>query len=155
MLQDIPREELDRILFESLRAIYRFEMTKERLFGISFMDIFLLQYLRTHSPCCMGDVAAEMSRPISTVTRVVDRLEAKYLIGRRKDPSDRRNVLVELKPRGLSIVKEVEDHTCAVIMKNLERLGQDGTESYIKTAAAMPEILKTPERGDSHERSER
>lgn len=145
MLQDMPREEIDRVLFESLRALYRFEMTKERLFGISFMDIFLLQYLRTHSPCCMGDVAAEMSRPVSTVTRVVDRLEKKHLLCRRKDPADRRTILVELKPRGVEIVKEVEDHTYAVIMKNLEQLGQQGTAAYIKTAVSMPEILKIPE----------
>jgi len=144
MLQDIPREKIDRVLFDSLRAIYQFEMAKERIFGLSFMDIYLLQYLRTHSPCRMGDIATEMNIPISTATRVIDRLEKKSYLGRKKDPEDKRNIRVLLKAKGEKIVREVEDHTYRVIMENLEKTKLSDIRAFVKTAASMPEILKTP-----------
>lgn len=144
-LENIERDKLDTTLFEALRAIYKFEMSKENKFGLSYQDIFLLQYLRSHSPARMGSLAEELNIPISTATRVVDRLQQKGYLGRKKDPEDKRNIFVSLKKKGEKTVQEVEEHTYKILLENTENFSPQEIESFLKTAMALPEILATGE----------
>ena len=142
-LNDIPRERLDRTLFAALRAIYKFQQSKVSAYGLDYEDIYLLQYLRNESPARMGDIAAEMHIPISTATRVVDRLETKRLLRREKDPRDRRNVLVSLEKEGEAAVRRIEAHTYAVLTKNLDGFTDGDIAAFFTTAVHLPEILKS------------
>ena len=72
-IKDIPRKELDKILFSALRAVYKFQQSKVSSFDLNYEEIYLLQFLRSNSPARMGEIAGEMNIPISTATRVVDR----------------------------------------------------------------------------------
>jgi len=141
---ELKRETTDRILFESLRAIYQFELAKETSFGLSYEDIYLLQFLRSKSPSKMSEIAREMGMPISTATRVIDRLQKKDLLSREKDPEDKRNILVFLKPGGEKIVKRVEDHTFEIISGNLKGFSKTDVDAFIKTASSLQQILKVP-----------
>jgi len=141
---ELKRETTDRILFESLRAIYQFELAKETSFGLSYEDIYLLQFLRSKSPSKMSEIAREMGMPISTATRVIDRLQKKELMTREKDPEDKRNILVFLKPGGEKIVKRVEDHTFEIISGNLESFSKTDVEAFLRTASSLQQILKVP-----------
>ncbi len=140
-IDTIDRSLLDKTLFEALRAIYRFEMVKEKKFGLSYQDIFLLQFLRSHSPARMGTLAEELNIPISTATRVVDRLQDKGLLGRKKDPNDKRNIFVSLKKKGEKIVQEVEKHTYDIIVTNTRETSEQEIEMFWETARALPKIL--------------
>ncbi len=142
-IENIDRERLDRTLFEALRAIYKFEITKENKFGLSYQDIFLLQYLRSHSPARMGSLAEELNIPISTATRVVDRLQQKGFLGRKKDPEDKRNIFVNLKKKGEKIVKEVEEHTYSILIENTRAFSSKELDAFWETAKALPFILTT------------
>jgi len=142
-LDSFDREKLDRILFEALRAIYKFEMVKENRFGLSYQDIFLLQFLRSHSPARMGSLAEELNIPISTATRVVDRLQQKGYVGRKKDPEDKRNIFVTLKKKGEKTVSDVEIHTYEILLENMRAFSQKDLESFIATAKSLPFILAT------------
>ncbi len=138
------RQTIDKILFKSLRAIYQFELTKESIFGLSYEEIYLLQFLRSKSPSRMSEIAGEMRLPISTATRVIDRLQKKNLLSRKKDSGDKRNILVFLKSGGEKIVKNVEERTLVSISKNLKRFSEDDIEAFLKTASSLQQILKEP-----------
>lgn len=60
----------------------------------------------------MGAISRDMQTPISTATRMVDRLIAKGVISREKEPKDKRIVLVSLEPEGEHMVQAIEDN-CA------------------------------------------
>ena len=141
VLTDIPRDRLDEVLFGALRAIYRFQLVKVSEFNLDYEEIYLLQFLRRHSPARMGDIAAEMGIPISTATRVVDRLQRKKRLGRRRDPADRRNVLVTLRPAGERAVRMIEEHTFALLMRNVEQFTEADIFAFFKTAVNMEKIL--------------
>jgi DNA-binding MarR family transcriptional regulator len=142
MLEDIPRDQLDPILFNALRAIYKFQQAKMTAFGLDYEDIYLLQLLRNHTPSRMGEIADEMGIPISTATRVVDRLEEKKLLSRKKDPRDKRNILVTLEQKGKDVVNRVENQTFQILLKNLSKYNDEDIASFYKTAVHLHEILK-------------
>ncbi len=141
MLDDIPREQLDPILFNALRAIYRFQQSKMTAFGLDYEDIYLLQLLMNHTPQRMGEIADEMGIPISTATRVVDRLEEKKLLSRIKDPRDKRNILVTLEQKGKDVVTKVENQTYQILSKNLSNYTDEDITSFYKTAINLHKIL--------------
>ncbi|MBW1898159.1 MAG: MarR family transcriptional regulator [Deltaproteobacteria bacterium] len=141
-LSRIPRDDLDEALFNSLRSVHKFELAKVAKFGLNYEAIFLLQFLRRHSPAKMSEIAEEMNIPISTATRVVDRVETRGLISRKKDRKDKRIILVSLKPKGEKIVREVENHTFEIILKNLAEFNEDKIKSFIETAIYMEKILR-------------
>jgi MarR family transcriptional regulator, organic hydroperoxide resistance regulator len=143
MLTAIPRAELNAILFNALRAIYKFQQSKVAVFNLDYEDIYLMQLLRNNSPVRMGEIADEMNIPISTATRVVDRLQRMGLLSRKKDPGDRRTVLVSLEKKGEAAVRKIEEHTFSVISENLAGFTDEEIASFLKTAVHLGNILKS------------
>jgi DNA-binding MarR family transcriptional regulator len=142
LLNDIPRNRLDEILFKALQAVYKFQQSKVSSFGLDYEDIYLLQFLRNNSPARMGDIAGEMNIPISTATRVVDRLQKRKFIARKKDERDRRNILVLLEPPGESVVRQIEDQTFKQLSENLSVFSDEDISSFFKTAVHLQKILE-------------
>ena len=140
-IANLQRNEIDEILFQALRSVYQFERSKVAQFGLTYEGIYLLQYLRRKSPAKMGDIAEEMKIPVSTATRVVDRLQKKNLLSRCKDPNDKRNILVSLEDAGDKIVQDVEEHTFRVLTQNLMDFNEDDINGFIHTAAQLSRIL--------------
>lgn len=138
---DIPRPKLDEILFQALRAIYHFERSKIAGFDLTYEAIYLLQYLRRHSSVPMSALAGEMKMPISTVTRLVDRLQGRDLIHREKDHQDKRIIRVMLSPAGEHLVEAVEAHTYERVAANMARFKPEDFQAFLKTAVYLQKIL--------------
>ena len=62
--------------------------------GVIPQEAHLLSYLRSYSPCPVGEIVAVFDLRGSTATSVLDRLEKRGLIHRRMNPEDRRSFLV-------------------------------------------------------------
>ena len=137
----ISKQDLDTLLFGALRAIYQFERAKVSRFGLTYEEIYLLQFLRRASPARMSHIAVEMAKPMSTATRLLDRLEARRLVSRKKGDDDRRSILVSLAPEGESTVRAVEDHTFKAISANLDRFDDETIAAFVETARHLEEIL--------------
>lgn len=141
LLDKIPRNKLDEILFSALQAIYKFQQSKVDAFGLDYEDIYLLQFLRNNSSLKMGEIAEEMNIPISTATRVVDRLEHKKLLSRKKDPRDKRSILVKLEPKGKEVVIQIENQTYEILSANLSTYSDEDIASFYRTALHLHTIL--------------
>ncbi len=146
MIDKIPRNELDRLLFNVMAAIYHFEQHKVALFDLNFEAFYLLFFLRRRSSASMGEIAAELNIHISTASRVVDRLEKRNLVSRKKNPNDRRTTLVCLEPEGENMVNLSQNHSYELIKANLKQFNPDDLAAFVKTASAMGELLKTTPR---------
>jgi DNA-binding MarR family transcriptional regulator len=78
-------------------------------FGLTPNDSRTLQSLSLQPGRTMGSLAEEWKIDASTVTWIVDRLQAKGLVERRSHPNDRRARLVVLTPKGARLkAKQLE-----------------------------------------------
>ncbi|MCX7791660.1 MAG: MarR family transcriptional regulator [Chloroflexaceae bacterium] len=83
--------------------------------NLSPLEFSVLQRLDTAQGRRLTDIGAELLCVKSTITRLVDRLEAHGLVRRTPDPDDRRAQRLLLTPRGLALRDEaIRLHDAAV-----------------------------------------
>ncbi len=145
------RQELDGLLFNALTAIYAFERDKVKRFELSYGQIYLLQLLRRQSPSRMSEIACRMGMPISTMTRIVAKMERMQLLERVTDEKDRRAILVSLTDNGEKTVRAVEDHSFSVLSANLNDFSEDELDAFVTTARCLDKILGTRPKNVSKE----
>lgn len=76
----------------------------------------------------MGDVANELSSPLSTATTVVDRLVRKGLIERRRNEENRRTVRLQLTPLGQQLqdrITAAKRASCEAVLESLKTGDRD------------------------------
>lgn len=75
--------------------------------GLSVSQFGALEALLHLGPMCQRDIARKLLKSDGNLTVVLAHLERRRLVSRRRDPQDRRQVLVELTPAGRVLVEEV------------------------------------------------
>lgn len=75
--------------------------------GLSTREAHLLSYLRSYEPCPVGDLNRVFGHRPSTLTSMLDRLDAQGLIRRVPGTEDRRRVILRLTARGRATADRV------------------------------------------------
>lgn len=70
-----------------------------------------------------GEIAARMISRDPDITRLLDRLEKRALIGRCRNNPDRRKVIVRITPAGLELLSRIDGPMCELHRRQLGRLG--------------------------------
>jgi len=70
-----------------------------------------------------GEIASRMISRDPDITRLLDRLEARGLIGRSRPDQDRRRVLARIAPGGLAVLKGLDGAICGIHRRQLGHLG--------------------------------
>src|SRR5437879_7547038 len=83
-------------------------------------------------PC--GEIASRMITRDPDVTRLLDRLEKRGLISRRRETKDRRTVLTRITPEGLKLLARLDEPVQQVHRQQLGHLGR-------KRLLALNELL--------------
>jgi DNA-binding MarR family transcriptional regulator len=91
-------------------------------------------------PC--GEIAKRMITRDPDITRLLDRLEKRGLISRRREAKDRRTVLTRITPEGLQLLARLDE---PVREAHRRQLGHLGRESLRKLAA----LLQAARRGEA------
>ena len=138
---DIPRNELDDLLFKALQAVYRFERLKINSFGLDYAAIIALQMLRRKTPQRMRELVDGLNLPFSSATRLFGKLEEKGYVKRVYAEEDRRGVHVYLTGSGEEIVNKLEDDTYKIISETSKLYDADTLNHFIETANNMGRIL--------------
>ena len=68
--------------------------------GVSTVEGHILTYLLSYAPCPISELQSVFGTKPSTLTSLLDRLERRSLIVRRKNPEDGRSWRVTLRPDG-------------------------------------------------------
>jgi DNA-binding MarR family transcriptional regulator len=71
-----------------------------------------------------GEIAVRMISRDPDITRLLDRLEKRGLIGRCREDPDRRKVLVRIAPEGLSLLKSLDQPVCDLHRRQIGHLGR-------------------------------
>jgi DNA-binding MarR family transcriptional regulator len=98
----IRRDELVEAVLSALRenntAAVMFHGAVAARFRLSVSDLKALDVLQRNGPMAAGDIADHTGLADASVTSLIDRLARKRFVSRRRDPSDRRRVIVALAP---------------------------------------------------------
>jgi DNA-binding MarR family transcriptional regulator len=93
--------ELHRLLLELVRSVGLLHVVDAGDAGrVSLSEVFALHELDTRGGLAHQELAARLELDKSTVSRLVARLEARGLLGRERDPANRRIVRLSLTPAG-------------------------------------------------------
>jgi DNA-binding MarR family transcriptional regulator len=76
-------------------------------FGVSPVEGHLLTYLRSYAPAPVGELVRVFGLKQSTLTSMLDRLEAAKLVRRETNPADRRSLLIHITERGMALTRRL------------------------------------------------
>lgn len=89
-----------------------------------------------------GRVAEMLGVSRTTVTGLVDRLEAEGLVTRRVDPTDRRCWVLELTPAGRALIDQVTGHRRVRLHRALAALAPGALADLHRGLAALAEAMQ-------------
>ena len=75
--------------------------------GVEPSEGHLLSYVTLYGPCPVSQLSKVFGHKPSTLTSILDRLEARDLLRRQPNPEDRRSVLVSTSKAGAKIATEL------------------------------------------------
>ncbi|MGB7211987.1 MAG: MarR family transcriptional regulator [Gemmatimonadales bacterium] len=76
------------------------------------------------------------------VTRLIDRLEARHLVARTRDPDDRRAVMIRLTDEGRELVDQLDAPIATMHLAQLSHLGPDKLRELITLLEASREKVQ-------------
>jgi MarR family 2-MHQ and catechol resistance regulon transcriptional repressor len=91
--------------------------------GLTESQLGVLEALYHLGPLAQGVVGRKLFVSGSNVTTVADNLERRGLIRRRRDPADRRSVVLHLTPAGRRLIARVFPGHVAAIVREFSALG--------------------------------
>jgi DNA-binding MarR family transcriptional regulator len=109
--------------------------------GLSATQYNVLRILRGAGeaglPC--GNIADRMITRDPDITRLLDRLEARKLIQRRRSSEDRRVVRANITPAGRTLVRELDDPILGMHRRQLGHLGHEKLRQLSRLLEAVRE----------------
>jgi DNA-binding MarR family transcriptional regulator len=105
--------------------------------GVAAGEGHLLSYLRSYGPCPVGDLLRVFGHKPSTMTSMLNRLEAAGLVTRGESPGDRRVVLVGLTRRGAAAADRLREHLVALEAAIRANVGDREIEGFRAVLAAI------------------
>ena len=90
----------------------------------------------------ISELAAVLSLDESTVTRLVDKLEAAGLAERRRSTSDRRSTSVVITKDGRKVVARAREHQRAFMIEVLAALDPEERTEFIRLTAKAAEAMR-------------
>jgi len=108
---------------------------------IARSEIAVLDTLGADGAMAMGELASRVRVPVSTATRIVDRMVERELVRRERPEDDRRTVLVALAPAGRRFYDEALAARVAGTERMLRSLTADEQEQLLRLYRKMSDGL--------------
>jgi len=103
-------------------TLERYSRTLSRSFRITGQQLGLLRVVDRFPTATLGDLSQRMYLHISTVSGIVDRLEAGGYLHRRRSTDDRRVVHLRLTEKGRRLISQAPPSGFGFMVQNLEKL---------------------------------
>jgi DNA-binding MarR family transcriptional regulator len=114
--------------------------------GERFVVLYLLQKGNSVLP---GAISSEMNISTARIATVLRSLEAKGLITRQIDQTDRRKILVNLTPKGLEEAKKQQEVTVKMIVNILKLLGAQDAKELVRIVDRLALLAPIISKGGS------
>lgn len=127
---------------ELMQTMHRFHKANPRkpLNAAVQGEMFTLHYLcHLDREVLPGEISAEMNISTARIAATLNSLEAKGLITRRIDPTDRRRILVKITPLGKATdTKHFIAHKNELVQA-LQSVGEDDAKSFVRILKKLQE----------------
>lgn len=137
----------DKVLISLRRIIQAIDLYSRQLVrqhGITTPQLLILKQIEAQGALTVSQLAKEISLKQTTVTDILNRLEKKELVHRRRDNNDRRKVLIEETSNG----RELLDSAPSPLQERFQNKFQDlepWKQSMILTSLQLLESLMVEE----------
>jgi MarR family transcriptional regulator, organic hydroperoxide resistance regulator len=120
------------------RAIQQYSEDVLKEFGVTGPQLWLLKTLREKDGASVGELSQKMYLHISTVSGIIDRLEEKGYVLRKRGKADRRVVTVRLTPAGKTIISRAPEPAQGKLLHGLQKLS---TQEVMELQIALLKIV--------------
>ncbi len=100
-------------------------------------EVNILILLGEREELIMTELAAMTDSPLSTATRIVDRLVKKNLVQRERSERDRRIVVIRASEQGKLLHQNMQEQHLAASYKMLQALTEEEREVYVGLVAKL------------------
>ena len=134
----MPRSATDEELIEAARGFMRISLyAADQLGDLSVVQLRALTVLDREGQANLGQLADDMGVTASTTSRLVDRLVAAGLVDRQVAEHTRREISLQLTPRGRSTLARYDDLRLAALHECLDGLPDDQRETAVRGLGAF------------------
>ena len=116
--------------------------------GLTPSQLILMQVITSASGATPSFLAKEVSLSQATVTALIDKLEKRELVRRRRDEADKRRVCVELTDQGAATLRQAPDSLQQRFEKGFDKL-ESWEQSFLVAALERTVALLDAEELDA------
>lgn len=142
--RDTTTIEILNALRRMIQAVERHSCDLVKQIGLTGPQLIILGEVARRGEAPLGDIARRVSLSQATLTGIVERLEARRLVTRRRSPGDRRKVLVRATPNGLILLRSAPPPLQESFLRHFESL-PDWERTSILGALQRIAAMMTPE----------
>jgi DNA-binding MarR family transcriptional regulator len=139
------QEDLTRLddLLNEIATLYQFRSLNKQLYGtLTVSQSYCLRILYFQGARTMSQLAAELQVRLSTVTGVIDQIEAKGLVERVDHPDDRRSLHVRLTPAGRNLYRAAHEAFLSHLLPLFDGRAAADREKIIGFLADVQESIR-------------
>jgi len=125
-----------------VKAIEDYSQQVSSEFGVTGPQLWALKTILLHGALPLGQLSKKMYLHPSTLTGVVDRLEAKGYVARGRDTADRRIVTVSLTTAGKELVKRAPNPVQGKMIYGLRKLKRDELHVIYESIRKLMEMVE-------------
>lgn len=133
---------------EYIRAIFRFKkagMIFPKMLDVNIRELAILTRIVENSPCSdnnigMAEMVANLHITKPAISQIMNSLEKRGYIERKKDKVDRRKVVVILTQDGMNVLNKSKEQVDKIFEEIISRFGEDNTKQMISLIEKLAEV---------------
>jgi DNA-binding MarR family transcriptional regulator len=134
-------------LHKAFRQVQILMNARCRPFGVSTVEAHLIGYCLAKGPRPISELHRVLGQNKSTLTAILDRLEARELVARRLNPSDRRSWMIDLTPDGDALARKLRNEYKrfeSFLLQRIEARDLAGFRTVMAVIGEVTEVALTP-----------
>lgn len=116
--------------------------------ALSLVHLHVLTVLESEGPLPMSKLADSLDVSVASVTGIVDRMEQRGLVERRREPEDRRVILVHVTEAGNAVFRDLAVARRQTIAPLLDRMTDAELEGFLTGLRALRRARAEAMRGE-------
>ena len=140
--RDLAISETMQALRRIIKALQDYSQDISNQFGITGPQLWALKTIFQHGDLSLSELSKRMYLHPSTMTGVVDRLEKKGFVVRKRDEGDRRVIKLQLTPQGAHLIKKAPNPIQGKMIYGLRRLKRHELDSIFRAVQKLTEIME-------------
>lgn len=141
----------ERAITAALRAVHQIFQTVDTIsrrllrdYGVTAPQLWAMRTIHEARGLTIGELSKRMYLHISTVSAILDRLEAGRWVERHRSPEDRRVVRLNVTRKGRELIYRAPEPPRSVVLRGLRALEE---RPLAETARALQRVLRILENG--------